>query len=179
MLKNRVTIIINDFGCDWSDFPFDLDEVDCNQNYELEKFRCLDAKEKILVSAESDDVCVALLKVYYEAASVCERLANERNNKYKMCPEFHEFGNLITIRLERFEDNSLSNGSMITEVNSFEIDFDKSSLFSALAESFYKMLNTVICQEKSLLISKSKTIPYIKVKSNDYETMEWKLDTKR
>lgn len=78
MKKNRVSIVINDFGASWDDWDYFIGKTKIASEYDSEKFECLDAKEKILVYAESDDVYTMLLKAYYEAAKICEKLASER-----------------------------------------------------------------------------------------------------
>ncbi|WP_317412317.1 hypothetical protein [Clostridium baratii] len=99
MRKNRVSIIINDFGGE-SDYCFEL-----NNNYDPENLRYIDAKEKVLVYADSNDVCAALLKAYHEAYSVCEKMADMRKDKYKKCYEYDWYDSIITIRLDRLGCN--------------------------------------------------------------------------
>ncbi len=177
MKKNRVSIVINDFGASWDDWDYFIGKTKIASEYDSEKFECLDAKEKILVYAESDDVYTMLLKVYYEAAKICEKLASERRKKYNQCHEFHEYGNIITMRLDIAENGPFPDDLSTIEVNSVEVGYDKSSLFSALAECFYKMLDNIIQKEQFFLSVTSRNVPFKKVKMNCSEVIKWQLDS--
>ena len=172
ILKNKVSIVINDFGDAWGWCSY---FIGVDSEHDVKRFDCIEGKEKILVYAESDDVYTVLLKSYYDAANVCEKLSDERRKKYNQCAEFHEYGNIITIFLDRAEDETLPEDLRIIEVHSVDFGYDKSSLFGALAECFYKMLNIIIYQEKYFKLVKSEIIPYKKI--NDNGILEWKLDS--
>lgn len=173
-MKNKVSIVINDFGAYWEDYSYFWGE---DSKYDSKRFECLDAKEKILSYAESDNIYKALLKAYYNAASVCEKLANVRQIKYNQCREFHEYGNVITIRIDRFEDESLSECKESIELYSSEIGYDKASLFGALAECFYKILDNIIQKEQLFSSVRNGIAPYKIVKVNGCEAIEWQLDS--
>lgn len=69
---------------------------------------------------------------------------------------------LLDIVENRYFPDNLST----IEVNSVEIGYDNSSLFSALAESFYKMLDKIIQKEQLFLSVTSRNDPFKKVKMN-------------
>lgn len=57
-----------------------------------------------------------------------------------------------------------------------EIGYDNSSLFGALSECFYKMLDNVIQKEQLFLSVTNRNILFKKVKMNCSEVIEWQLD---
>ncbi|WP_270301685.1 hypothetical protein [Terrisporobacter petrolearius] len=182
--NNKVYIIINDYGNDLdmngniyddSDYDYFFGRKEVLSHYKEQKFECIQAFEKILAYAEceSENVISLLLNAYYEACKVAEKLSKGRNNKYKMPREFHEWQNIISMRLEIVEKDFIK----VIAVSSYEVGYEYSSLFASLGDCLYKMLNRLY-DENLIEISKRGSIPYKKYKYRDKskEIVEWRLD---
>lgn len=110
-----------------------------------------------------------LLNAYYKACKVSENLAKERNKKYNMPREFHEWKNIITMRLEIAEKYLIK----VIDISSSETGYEYDSLIVSLGDCLYKILNKLY-DESLIEISLKGSIPHKKYKHEN--TIEWRLD---